>query len=54
MNFFSERKKLEEGYKQWLKKNPTVADSPFNVICYLELIGRLKDCSEMEETNDRD
>ncbi len=52
MNFFSERKKLEEGYKQWLEENPTVADSPFNVICYLELIGRLKDRSEMENYND--
>lgn len=48
MNLFSERKKLEEGYQQWLKEHPTVADTPFNVICYLESIGRLKDCKEYE------
>lgn len=46
MNFFSERKRLEEGYKQWLAENPTIADTPFNVISYLESIGRLKDGKE--------
>ena len=51
MNFFGERKKLEKQYYEWLKENPTAKDSPFNVISFLEGIGRLKgpeekDCSE--------
>ena len=34
MLFFSERKSLEEFYKQWITEN-NVADTPFNVITFL-------------------
>lgn len=47
MNLFSERKKLEESYYDWISKN-NAKDRPFNVISYLESIGRLKDKFEME------
>ena len=43
MVLFKERKELEEQYKQWLKENPEVKDCPFNVITFLQSIGRLKD-----------
>ena len=49
MVWFNERKELERGYEQWLKDNPTVADTPFNVISYLALIGKLKEKDELQE-----
>ena len=47
MVLFKERKELEEQYKQWLEENPEVKDCPFNVITFLQIIGRLKDNREM-------
>ena len=58
MIFFSDRKKIEEAYKEWLKENPQVADSPFNVISFMVGEGLIKDRTETDfyergETNDR-
>lgn len=36
MIYFSDRKKLEEKYKKWVKQEK-VANCPFNVISFLEL-----------------
>ena len=44
---FSERKKLEEDYYDWISKS-NARDCPFNVISYLQAIGRLKDKHDME------
>ena len=57
MIFFSDRKKIEEAYKEWLKENPQVADSPFNVISFMVGEGLVKDKTETDfyergETND--
>lgn len=43
MNLFSERKRLEEQYKEWLKNNPQAADCAFSVITFLDLQDRLID-----------
>ena len=42
MNFYNERQKLKEQYEEWLRENPSASDSVFNVISFLDLIGRLK------------
>ena len=57
MVFFSDRKKIEKAYKEWLKENPQVADSPFNVISFMVGEGLVKDRTETDfyergETND--
>jgi hypothetical protein len=48
VNFFSERKKIADQYNQWLQENPQIKDCPFNVISYLESIGRLKNEFDMK------
>lgn len=48
MIFFSDRKKIEEAYKEWLKENPEVADSPFNVISFMVIKGLVKDRTETD------
>lgn len=48
MIFFSDRKKIEEAYKEWLKENPQVADSPFNVILFMVGEGLVKDRTEAD------
>ena len=57
MVFFSDRKKIEKAYEEWLKENPQVADSPFNVISFMVGEGLVKDRTETDfyergETND--
>ena len=42
MNVFSERKRLEEQYKQWIEENPIIKDCAFNCISFLEINDRLK------------
>lgn len=37
MLFFSERDKLNELYKQWIKENKIVTNTSFNVIAFLEM-----------------
>lgn len=36
MIFFTDRKKIEDKYNEWLKENIGVKDCPFNVITFLE------------------
>jgi hypothetical protein len=48
MVFFGDRKKIEEAYKEWLKENPEVADSPFNVISFMVIKGLVKDRTETD------
>ena len=42
MIWFKERKELEEQFYSWLRKNPEIDNSPFNVISFLCIIDRLK------------
>ena len=48
MIFFGDRKKIEDAYKEWLKENPEVADSPFNVISFMVIKGLVKDRTETD------
>ena len=53
---FSERKKLEKEYYNWVKsaKNKydiDLKDNPFNVISFLEIRGLLKSTIEINEGN---
>lgn len=48
MVFFGDRKKIEEAYKEWLKENPEVGDSPFNVISFMVIKGLVKDRTETD------
>lgn len=47
MIWFKERKELEEQYYSWLRKNPEIDNSPFNVITFLEITNRLKGKNDM-------
>lgn len=51
MIWFPERKQIEKMYYQWLEDNPTVKDSPFNVITFLEINGLLKGLNEDNANN---
>ena len=42
MIFFGDRKKIENAYQEWLKRNPEIADCPFNVISLWLLVVQLK------------
>ena len=46
MVLFRDRKKIEEAYKEWLKENPQVTDSPFNVISFMVGEGLVKNRTE--------
>ena len=46
MVLFSDRKKIEEAYREWLKQNPQVSDCPFNVISFMASEGLVKDRTE--------
>ena len=48
MVLFSDRKKIEDAYKEWLKENPGVADCPFNVISFMVGKGLVKDRTETD------
>ena len=48
MILFSDRKKIEDEYKEWLKENPEVTDSPFNVISFMVIKGLVKDRTETD------
>lgn len=43
MNLFSDRRKMEQEYLEWIKQNPEVKDCPFTVISFLEGAGYLRD-----------
>lgn len=43
MLFFNMRKRIENEYKEWLQKYPSVADCSFNVITFLSSQGYLKE-----------
>lgn len=43
MLFFNMRKRIENEYKEWLQRYPSVADCPFNVITFLSNQGYLKE-----------
>lgn len=45
-NTFGERKHLENEYRKWLEEDPRRSDCIFNVITFLEIIGRLKSPEE--------
>lgn len=46
---FSERNKLAEEYKVWLKENPEIEDCPFNVVTFLDSRNLLINPSHKEE-----
>ena len=48
MVLFSDRKKIEEAYEEWLKENPEVANSPFNVISFMVIEDLVKDRTETD------
>jgi hypothetical protein len=48
MVLFGDRKKIEDAYKEWLKENPEVADSAFNVISFMVGEGLVKDRTETD------
>lgn len=43
MNLFSDRRKIEQEYLEWIKQNPEIKDCPFTVISFLEGAGYLRD-----------
>lgn len=43
MNLFSDRRRIEQEYLEWIKQNPEVKDCPFTVISFLEGAGYLRD-----------
>ena len=43
MNFFSDRRKIEQEYLDWIKQNPEIKDCPFTLISFLEMSGYLRD-----------
>ena len=43
MNLFSDRKKIEQEYLEWIKNNPRIKDCPFTLISFLESSGYLID-----------
>ena len=43
MNLFSDRRKIEQEYLDWIKQNPEIKDCPFTVISFLEGAGYLRD-----------
>lgn len=43
INLFSDRRKIEQEYLEWIKQNPEVKDCPFTVISFLEGAGYLRD-----------
>lgn len=48
MIFFGDRKKIENAYQEWLKRNPEIADCPFNVISFMVISGLVKDRTETD------
>lgn len=43
MNLFSDRRKIEREYLDWIAKNPEIKDCPFTLISFLEGAGYLHD-----------
>lgn len=43
MNLFSDRRRIEQEYLDWIKQNPEIKDCPFTVISFLEGAGYLLD-----------
>lgn len=48
MIFFSDRKKIEDAYREWLRENPNIKDCPINVVTFMEIKGLLKDRKETD------
>lgn len=53
MTFFSDRKKIADAYKKWLRENPKIKDCPINVVTFMEIKGLLKDRKEVDFYKDR-
>ena len=49
MNLFSDRRRIEQEYLEWIKQNPEVKDCPFTVISFLEGAGYLCDRRSVSE-----
>lgn len=43
MNLFSDRRKIENEYLDWIKQNPEIKDCPLTLISFLEMRGYLRD-----------
>lgn len=43
VNYFSDRRKIEQEYLEWIKQNPGIKDCPLTLISFLSTSGYLRD-----------
>lgn len=43
MNYFSDRRKIEQEYLEWIKQNPGIKDCPLTLISFLSTSGYLRE-----------